>query len=62
MAIYAAFHASAHERLGESGELREAHPDFAAWCRRERQRLADLFGADWAAGQALALELGLASP
>jgi hypothetical protein len=62
MAIYAAFHASAQQRLGESGELRESHPDFAAWCRHERERLADLFGADWEAGRALAVELGLATP
>jgi hypothetical protein len=62
MTIYAAFHSSVQERLGESGELRESHPQFAAWCRRERQRLASLFGADWQAGQALAVELGLATP
>jgi hypothetical protein len=62
LAIYAAFHASVQGRLDESDELREAHPAFAAWCRRERQRLADAFGTDWEAGQALALELGLATP
>jgi hypothetical protein len=61
MAIYAAFHASVHERLDESGELRGTQPEFAAWCRRERQRLAGVFGADWEAGQALAVELGLAT-
>jgi hypothetical protein len=62
MAVYAAFHASAQQRLGDSDELRESHRDFAAWCRRERQRMADRFAADWEAGYALALELGLATP
>jgi hypothetical protein len=62
MAIYAAFQASAQERLGESGELRESHPEFATWCRHERERLADLFGTDWEAGRALAVELGLTTP
>jgi hypothetical protein len=62
MAIYAAFHVAAEVRLDESGELRTAHPEFAAWCRRERQRLAGLFGADWEAGRTLALDLELATP
>jgi hypothetical protein len=60
--VYAAFHASVHGRLDESDDLRESHPEFDAWCRRERQRLATLFGADWEAGQTLAVELGLAKP
>jgi hypothetical protein len=62
MAVYAAFHASVQGRLDESGELRESHPEFAAWCRRERHRLAGSFGADWEAGRTLAFELGLARP
>jgi hypothetical protein len=62
MALYAAFHASVQVRFDESEELREAHPEFTAWCRRERQRLAGSFGADWEAGRALAVELGLATP
>ena len=62
MAIYAAFHASVREGLDGSDELREAKPEFTAWCRRERQRLAAAFGADWEAGRSLALELGLATP
>lgn len=62
MALYAAFHASMQARLDASDELRESHPEFAAWCRRERQRLAGTFGPDWDAGRALAAELGLAAP
>ena len=62
IAIYAAFNVSVQERLGESGELREAHPDFVAWCRRERRRLGEQFGADWEAGQILAAELRLGRP
>jgi len=62
MAVYAAFHASMQARLEESDELRDSHPAFAAWCRRERQRLARSFGADWEAGRAMATELGLATP
>jgi len=62
MAVYAAFHASVQARLDGSDELRESHPDFAAWCRRERHRLAGAFGPDWEAGRALATELGLATP
>lgn len=61
MAVYAAFHASMEARLAASKELRASHPDFAAWCRRERQRLAATFDADWAAGRAMAAELGLAA-
>jgi hypothetical protein len=60
MAIYAAFHASMEARFDASEELRASHPAFAAWCRRERRRLAALFGPDWEAGRALATELGLA--
>jgi hypothetical protein len=62
MAVYAAFHASMQARLEASDELRASHPDFSAWCRRERQRLAGSFGPDWEAGRALAAELGLATP
>lgn len=62
MTVYAAFHAYAQARLDGSDELRESHPDFATWCRRERQRLAGVFGPDWEAGRALATELGLATP
>jgi hypothetical protein len=62
MAVYGAFHASMEMRLDASDELRESYPAFTAWCHRERQRLAGSFGPDWEAGQALAAELGLASP
>jgi hypothetical protein len=62
MTVYAAFHASAQGRLDESEELRGSHPEFAAWCRRERHRLAGSFGADWEAGRTLAVELRLATP
>lgn len=62
VAVYGAFHASMEVRLAASEELRASHPAFTAWCRRERRRLAALFSADWAAGQALALDLGLAKP
>jgi len=61
-ALYGAFHASMAARLDASEELRASHPAFAAWCRRERRRLGELFAADWAAGQALARELGLDRP
>ncbi len=60
--LYAAFHASIEERLARSEELRETHPQFAAWCRQERQRLATLFGPEWATGQGLAAALGLGTP
>jgi hypothetical protein len=62
MAVYAAFHASMQARFGASEELRASHPAFAAWCHRERRRLAGSFGPDWEAGRALATELGLATP
>ncbi len=62
MALYAAFHASVQARLEASSELRASHPEFAAWCGRERGRLAGLFGPEWEAGRALAAELGLAAP
>jgi hypothetical protein len=60
MAVYGAFHASIGAKLEASDELRASHPEFAAWCRHERQRLASVFGPDWQAGRALAAELGLA--
>lgn len=62
MAVYAAFHVSVQARLDESDELRDSHPELAAWCRRERQRLSGTFGPDWEAGRAMATELGLARP
>jgi hypothetical protein len=62
MAVYAAFHASVGARLRKSEELRASHPRFATWCGRERRRLAERFGQDWEAGQALARELGLDAP
>ena len=62
MAVYGAFHASIGARLQASEELRASHPGFAAWCRRERQRLANVFPADWESGRALARELGLDQP
>jgi hypothetical protein len=62
MAVYAAFHASVEARFGASEDLRLAHPGFWAWCGRERHRLAAEFGADWAAGQALARQLRLDRP
>jgi hypothetical protein len=62
MAVYAAFHVSAAARYRASEELRLTHPGFAAWCGRERQRLATVFPADWEAGGALARELGLERP
>jgi hypothetical protein len=62
MALYGAFHVSVEARLEASEELRESHPGFAAWCGRERRRLAQVFEREWAAGQALAAELGLATP
>jgi len=62
MAVYAAFHVSVQTRLDGSDELRASHPELAAWCRRERQRLADAFDPDWEAGRSLATDLGLATP
>jgi hypothetical protein len=62
MAVYAAFHASVAARFRASEELRASHPAFAAWCRRERGRLAGLFAPDWAAGRALARDLALDVP
>jgi len=62
MAVYAAFHASMEARLDASSELRESHPAFAAWCHRERRRLAGAFAPAWEAGRALAAELGLGAP
>jgi len=62
MAVYAAFHASVQARFEASDELRLSHPDFAAWCGRERLRLAGSFDPDWEAGRSLATELGLATP
>jgi hypothetical protein len=62
MAVYGAFHASIGARLRASEDLRASHPSFAAWCRRERGRLAKVFAADWEAGRALARELGLDAP
>jgi hypothetical protein len=62
MAVYAAFHASVQARFAASEDLRLAHPGFAAWCGRERRRLAALFPADWEAGRALAAGLGLDRP
>lgn len=62
MTLYAAFHASMEARYEASDELRETHPGFAAWCRRERARMAGAFGPEWDAGQALAAELGLVTP
>jgi hypothetical protein len=61
MTLYSAFHASMEERYEASEELRQTHPGFAAWCRRERARLAAAFGRDWEDGRALAAELGLAT-
>ncbi len=62
MTVYAAFHASVEARFGASEDLRLAHPGFWAWCGRERQRLKELFPADWEAGQALARQLRLDRP
>jgi hypothetical protein len=62
MAVYAAFHVSAAARYEASEELRLTHPGFAAWCVRERRRLAAAFPADWEAGRTLARELGLERP
>ena len=62
MAVYGAFHASIWAQLRASEELRASHPAFAAWCRRERDRLARQFAAEWEAGRALAADLGLAAP
>jgi len=62
LAIYGAFHASMEARLAASEELQASRPDFTAWCRRERGRLATTFGPDWEAGRALAAELGLGGP
>jgi hypothetical protein len=62
MTVYAAFHATVEARFDASDELRASHPAFVAWCGRERHRLADAFGPDWAAGRALATDLGLATP
>jgi hypothetical protein len=59
MALYAAFHASIQARFARSEELRQAQPAFAAWCGRERHRLAELFARDWEAGRTLARELRL---
>jgi hypothetical protein len=59
MTVYAGFHAATWARLESSEELRETQPAFAAWCHRERLRLASTFAADWAAGRALAHELRL---
>jgi hypothetical protein len=62
MARYGAFHASIGARLRASEELRASHPGFAAWCKRERERLATTFAADWEAGRTLARDLGLDAP
>jgi hypothetical protein len=62
MAVYAAFHASVAARLAASEDLRATHPGFAAWCRRERDRLARQFAAEWEAGRALARDLELDKP
>jgi hypothetical protein len=62
MARYGAFHASVGARLRASEELRASHPGFAAWCRRERDRLATIFAADWEAGRTLCHDLGLDVP
>ncbi len=62
MALYGAFHASMEAKYEASEELRETHPGFAAWCHRERARLASAFGPEWEAGKALAAELGLVTP
>jgi hypothetical protein len=62
MAVYGAFHASVGARLRASEDLRASHPGFAAWCRRERGRLAKAFPADWEAGRVLAQDLDLAKP
>ena len=61
MTLYAAFHASMEARYAASEELRQSHPEFATWCHRERHRLETSFGTDWTAGQALAIELSLAT-
>ena len=62
MTVYGAFLASVEARFGASEDLRLSHPGFTAWCGRERHRLAGEFPADWAAGRALARELGLDRP
>jgi hypothetical protein len=62
MTVYSAFHASVDARFGASEDLRLAHPNFTAWARRERHRLAAEFPADWKAGLALAQDLGLDKP
>ena len=62
MALYGAFHASMEARYEASEELRKTHPGFAAWCHRERARLASAFGSEWEVGKALAAELGLVTP
>jgi hypothetical protein len=62
MALYGAFHASVAARLAASEDLRATHPGFAAWCRRERDRLARQSAAEWEAGRALARDLGLDKP
>ncbi len=58
-ALYAAFLDGMDHRFRTSEELREAHRGVAAWSASESRRVRDGSASDWAAGTAMAADLGL---